>query len=86
MAGLASADTGHRTVRELFVPLPGTTEGLFGEKVGRSQDNPMNMNEKYKILFVCLGNICRSPAAEAVFRDRVEKAGLAGRFEIDSAG
>ena len=46
----------------------------------------MNMNEKYKILFVCLGNICRSPAAEAVFRDRVEKAGLAGRFEIDSAG
>ena len=44
------------------------------------------MNEKYKILFVCLGNICRSPAAEAVFRDRVEKAGLAGRFEIDSAG
>ena len=46
----------------------------------------MNINEKYKILFVCLGNICRSPAAEAVFRDRVEKAGLAGRFEIDSAG
>ncbi|MFQ8826223.1 MAG: hypothetical protein ACLR76_00710 [Alistipes sp.] len=36
------------------------------------------MNEKYKILFVCLGNICRSPAAEAVFRDRVEKPGSPG--------
>lgn len=39
-----------------------------------------------KILFVCLGNICRSPTAEAVFRDRVEAAGLVEAFEIDSAG
>jgi protein-tyrosine phosphatase len=35
---------------------------------------------------VCLGNICRSPMAEAVFRDRVEKAGLARHIAIDSAG
>lgn len=42
--------------------------------------------EKYKILFVCLGNICRSPAAEGIFKDVVEKAGLSDRFEIDSAG
>ncbi|MDA3874021.1 MAG: low molecular weight phosphotyrosine protein phosphatase [Kiritimatiellae bacterium] len=39
-----------------------------------------------KILFICLGNICRSPTAEAVFRDRVEAAGLSDAFEIDSAG
>ena len=39
-----------------------------------------------KILFVCLGNICRSPAAEAVFKDIVAKKGLAAKFEIDSAG
>lgn len=39
-----------------------------------------------RVLFVCLGNICRSPTAEAVFRDRVEQAGLSDRFEIDSAG
>lgn len=42
--------------------------------------------EKYKILFVCLGNICRSPAAEGIFRSLVESVGLSDRFEIDSAG
>lgn len=41
---------------------------------------------KTKILFVCLGNICRSPAAEGIMRDMVEKNGSADRFEIDSAG
>lgn len=39
-----------------------------------------------RILFVCLGNICRSPTAEAVMLGLVEKAGLSGRIEIDSAG
>lgn len=39
-----------------------------------------------KILFVCMGNICRSPSAEAVFTDLVNKTGPPGRFEIDSAG
>ncbi len=41
---------------------------------------------KHKILFVCLGNICRSPAAEGIFRDMVEKRGLSDSFVIDSAG
>ena len=41
---------------------------------------------KKKVLFVCLGNICRSPRAEAVFRSLVEKEGLSEDFEIDSAG
>ncbi|MFC0522122.1 low molecular weight protein-tyrosine-phosphatase [Pontibacillus salicampi] len=39
-----------------------------------------------KVLFVCLGNICRSPMAEAIFRDRVEKEGLQNHIEVDSAG
>ncbi len=38
-----------------------------------------------RVLFVCTGNICRSPTAEAVFRARAERAGLAG-IEVDSAG
>lgn len=39
-----------------------------------------------KVLFVCLGNICRSPTAEAVFRYQVAAAGLEERIHIDSAG
>ncbi|MEE2604014.1 MULTISPECIES: low molecular weight protein-tyrosine-phosphatase [unclassified Alcanivorax] len=38
------------------------------------------------VLFVCLGNICRSPTAEAVFRERVIAAGLEAHIRIDSAG
>jgi protein-tyrosine phosphatase len=38
------------------------------------------------VLFVCLGNICRSPLAEAVFRHLVRERGLEDRFVIDSAG
>ena len=38
------------------------------------------------VLFVCLGNICRSPTAEGVFRAMVETEGLSNRIRIDSAG
>jgi protein-tyrosine phosphatase len=41
--------------------------------------------EKYRILFVCHGNICRSPMAEFVMKDLVEKAGVAQQFLIESA-
>jgi protein-tyrosine phosphatase len=44
------------------------------------------MINKTKILFVCLGNICRSPSAEAVFKGLVKKRGLDRQFSIDSAG
>lgn len=42
--------------------------------------------KKYRILFVCHGNICRSPAAEAIMKKRVRDAGLSDRVVIDSAG
>lgn len=42
--------------------------------------------EKIKVLFVCMGNICRSPSAEIVFKYFVEQKGLIDNFEIDSAG
>lgn len=39
-----------------------------------------------RVLFVCLGNICRSPTAHGVFQRRVDQAGLADLIEVDSAG
>lgn len=42
--------------------------------------------EKISVLFVCLGNICRSPMTEAVFRHYVKEEGLEAYFHIDSAG
>lgn len=39
-----------------------------------------------RVLFVCLGNICRSPSAEGVFRNLVREAGLEGRIRTDSCG
>lgn len=46
----------------------------------------MKNKEKTSVLFCCMGNICRSPTAEAVFRHYVEKEGLAEHIHIDSAG
>jgi len=42
--------------------------------------------KKTSVLFVCLGNICRSPAAEAIFINLLEKKGLIDHFIVDSAG
>ena len=44
------------------------------------------MTDSTAILFVCMGNICRSPTAEGVFRSRAAAAGLGDRLTIDSAG
>jgi protein-tyrosine phosphatase len=46
----------------------------------------MNPDTKTSILFVCMGNICRSPTAEGVFRHHADKAGWSDRLHIDSAG
>ncbi len=44
------------------------------------------MADKYKIVFVCLGNICRSPAAEGILKKMIEDQGLANEIIVDSAG
>jgi len=47
---------------------------------------PRRPSGAYRVGLVCLGNICRSPMAEVVLRAELERAGLSGRVEVDSAG
>jgi protein-tyrosine phosphatase len=47
---------------------------------------PVPQPVPFKVLFVCLGNICRSPTAEGVMRSLVEAEGMEGEVELDSAG
>lgn len=55
-----------------------TRSSVGGKKI--TKENP------YKICFICLGNICRSPTAEGVFRHLIKERGLQDYFEVDSAG
>ena len=48
--------------------------------------NSLKNKEKIRVLFVCLGNICRSPAAEGIFRRIVSEKGTEAEWVIDSAG
>jgi protein-tyrosine phosphatase len=52
------------------------------EPVDRGEER----REPVRLLFVCLGNICRSPTAEGVMRHVIEEAGMTGEVELDSAG
>lgn len=55
------------------------------ERIARVVD-PLKNKDKIRVLFVCLGNICRSPAAEGVLKAIVAENGDRTRWEIDSAG
>ena len=48
--------------------------------------NELNSKKKDKVLFVCLGNICRSPAAHGIFEHIVKENGMHDMIEVDSAG
>ena len=60
---------------------PADGEGNGGARAGAGWSG-----ERVRVLFVCLGNICRSPTAEGVMRALVRDAGLEDRIELDSAG
>lgn len=49
-------------------------------------ENPFASDPVFRVLFICMGNICRSPAAEIIFRQFVKDGHLEGRVEADSAG
>jgi protein-tyrosine phosphatase len=72
-------------------PLPGRSgDASSASTSGRRGDQPLpaprHATGAYRVLAVCLGNICRSPMAEVVLRDRLEAQGLAHRVEVTSAG
>ena len=52
----------------------------------RDLPRPAGDEASYRICVVCLGNICRSPTAEVVLRDELDRAGLGGRVTVESAG
>ena len=52
----------------------------------RTLARPADAPGAYRIALVCLGNICRSPMADVVLRERVDDAGLAGRVDVASCG
>ncbi len=53
--------------------------------MGRQRRNDTTMSVT-RVCFVCLGNICRSPLAEGIFKHQVAQAGLADEFHVESAG
>jgi len=57
-----------------------------GSSATLERNQRRGMTRKIRVLFVCTGNICRSPMAEAVFAHLVREAGLESRIEVDSAG
>ena len=68
--------------------LPRARAGIVARRRGAARVCRVRcgLDGKTGVLFVCLGNICRSPAGEAVFRAVCERRGVAGRFDIDSCG
>ncbi|KAK9904002.1 hypothetical protein WJX75_002293 [Coccomyxa subellipsoidea] len=74
---------GHKRVEKRSA---GRRELAIGSSLQEAMPLTNGSKEKCSVLFVCLGNICRSPTAEAVFRKVVEEAGEQDRFFIDSCG
>src|SRR5262249_21575149 len=61
-----------------------TAPGATASSAGADMDD--TEEPRVRVCFVCLGNICRSPTAEAVMTKLVQDEGLEGRIEVDSAG
>lgn len=65
--------------------MSGRSGGRLTRRAGRASISRMAARPTH-VLFLCLGNICRSPLAEGVFRAEVERRGLGAAYVIDSAG
>jgi len=74
-----------KTAPQLFDVVPHET-AHNGMRERRKGQTYLNMQEKTRVLFVCMANICRSPTAHGVFRALVQRERMAHLIEIDSAG
>ncbi|XP_024982359.1 uncharacterized protein LOC112518836 [Cynara cardunculus var. scolymus] len=63
-----------------------TSSSSSSSSMASATPTDKTIEKPFSVLFVCLGNICRSPAAEGVFTDLVKKRDLSSKFLIDSAG
>ncbi|MGD0926108.1 MAG: low molecular weight protein-tyrosine-phosphatase [Streptosporangiaceae bacterium] len=68
------------------VPAPLPAPGPAPVPAGPGLPPPRRSRGPYRVCLVCLGNICRSPMAEVALRAELDRAGLAGLVEVDSAG
>lgn len=76
-----------RSSRRTHFATPSTSFTVASSMADSSLSRTSETETKpFSVLFVCLGNICRSPAGEGVFRNLVTKKGLDSKFFIDSAG
>uniref|UniRef100_A0A0R0H9Y5 acid phosphatase n=1 Tax=Glycine max TaxID=3847 RepID=A0A0R0H9Y5_SOYBN len=87
----SSSQTAKLTLRKKnpTTPFAISCKTRFSSSIRASMASPSITDAETKpfsVLFVCLGNICRSPAAEGVFTDLVNKRDLNSKFKIDSAG
>jgi protein-tyrosine phosphatase len=67
-------------------PSPAVKEGNLRDNGRMSFERMFDETALFRLCFVCTGNICRSPMAEVVFRDRVKKAGMEDKIGVMSAG
>lgn len=70
-------------LHQIYKPISVSSSGCL---IKASMASSAATTKPFSVLFVCLGNICRSPAAEGVFRDIVKTRGIDSKFNIDSAG
>lgn len=61
-------------------------EAHLNGRAGRNRSGNYKTYKMTKILFVCLGNICRSPVAEGIFQHLIQQKGLDGKYSCDSCG
>ena len=86
---LKSADEKEKLYLSLQRLSENTKEDIVNRSVNHKNmntSNDLNINKKYKVLFVCLGNICRSPAAQGIFEHIVRENAMQDRIVADSAG